>query len=68
MICKITIRMDNAAFRDSDGKATDDAWEAELGRILRVLGKEVKDFGVPAWRGIADANGNQVGELVIEED
>jgi len=64
MMCKITIRMDNAAFRDQeDGQS---AHEHELARILRWTADQVAightDLTLMDW------NGNRVGQLVIEED
>jgi hypothetical protein len=62
MECKITIKMNNAAF-------SDELFHYELARILRKLADKVESEGdyqvsidtIPAL----DINGNRVGELEI---
>ena len=56
----IEVRCDNDAFGESD----DDKGH-ELARILRDLADRVERYGPNGPERIRDANGNQVGSMVV---
>ena len=55
----LSFKMENAAFRDEDGSASDAAARAEVARLLREIAGHVA-AGIDA-RTIHDVNGNRVG-------
>jgi hypothetical protein len=62
----ITIECDNAAFGESDGEHTPESVGAEVGRILRGLGRKLEG-GIEAGDSghLRDCNGNQVGDWEV---
>jgi len=71
MICKITIRMDNDGFKSPcGGNYSEISQGEELGNILHDLAEKCEIRGVCCSRQFIarDSNGNEVGQLVIEED
>lgn len=58
MICKIEIRMDNAAFEDP----------TELPRILKKTAKFADILNAGDSFHLYDTNGNKVGFIRMEED
>lgn len=64
MTVTITIRCDNAAFRDDDDIGDNEAARAaEVARILRTLASELAD-GVYE-QSVFDLNGNKVGAVSV---
>ena len=60
----MTVKDDNAAFRDMNGEDYD---PTELARILRVVADQV-ETETPTRRGIYDHNGNKVGTWMLQEE
>ena len=59
MKCTIEIKMDNAAFHNEE--ESEDAYQAELARILRLAADQVELGYVEIY--LQDHNGNRVGLL-----
>ena len=58
-IFTLTVKADNAAFREEDGRDTEDARGHEIARILRDVAKHVAEGGDA---GVCmDINGNSCG-------
>lgn len=57
----LNIDMNNAAL-------SDEGWNLELGRILRVVAEQVENEDVHMFRTIWDINGNDVGRFAVKPD
>ena len=69
---KITIKTDNAAFQDPDGKPDKYYLQLEVMRVLKKLIEDIEDhneFGAFLHAApIMDYNGNRVGDYEVIDD